>query len=155
MTAPIPPGHEGLIPHLVVNNAIEAMEFYRKAFGADEICRLPSPDGTKLMHAEMKINGNVFYLCDDFPEMCGGKSRNPLALGGTPINIHMYVEDCDAAIEKAANNGAVVAMPAADMFWGDRYGMVSDPYGHTWSFATHKKDMTPEEMAQAASKAFG
>ena len=155
MAAPIPPGHEGLIPHLVVNNANEAMEFCRKAFDAEEICRMPSADGTKLMHAEMKINGSVFYLCDDIPEFCGGKSRSPLALGGTPINIHQYAEDCDAAIAKAEDDGATVTMPAADMFWGDRYGMVSDPYGHTWAFSTHQKDMTPEETAEAGSKAFG
>ncbi len=155
MTAPIPEGHEGLIPHLVVDNAIEAMEFYRKAFGAEEICRMPTPDGKKIMHAEMSINGSPFYLCDDFPEYCEGKSRTPKALGGSAVNLHQYVEDCDAAMEKAANCGAIVTMPAMDAFWGDRYGKLQDPYGHEWSFATHKKDMTPEEMAEAASKAFG
>ncbi len=155
MTAPIPPGHDGLIPHLVVDNASAAMEFYKKAFGAEEICRMPMPDGSKLMHAEMKIGNNVFYLADDFPEFCEGKARSPKALGGTPLNIHQYVADCDAAIKKALDAGATLTMPATDMFWGDRFGKITDPFGHEWSLATHKQDLTPEQMAEAAKSAFG
>ena len=154
MTSPIPPGHEGIIPHLVVDNASEAIEFYKNAFNAEEICRMPTPDGSKLMHAEIKIGNTPVYLCDDFPEMCDGKQRTPKALGNTPVSIHQYVEDCDAAIAKAENAGATVTMQPADMFWGDRFGTVQDPYGHSWSFATHIKDMTPEEMTKAGEEMF-
>ena len=108
------------------------------------------------MHAELRIGGQTVYLCDDFPDMCeDGQSRNPKTLGTTSVTIHRYVGDCDAAIAQAQSAGASVAMPAADMFWGDRYGMVTDPFGHSWSFATHVKDLTPEEMATAAASAFG
>lgn len=145
---------KGLVPHLVVDGAAKALEFYAKAFGAEETCRMPSPDG-RLMHAEMTIGDQTIFLCDDFPEYCGGKSRTPTALGGSTVTIHRYVKDCDAAIAKAEKAGATVLMPAEDMFWGDRYGSVTDPFGHTWSFATHIKDMTPEEMAEAGKAAFG
>lgn len=145
---------KGLVPHLVVDGAAKALEFYAKAFGAEETCRMPSPDG-RLMHAEMTIGDQTIFLCDDFPEYCGGKSRTPTALGGSTVTIHRYVKDCDAAIAKAEKAGASVLMPAEDMFWGDRYGSVTDPFGHTWSFATHIKDMTPEEMAEAGKAAFG
>ena len=155
MTTPIPPGHEGLIPHLVVSNASDAIEFYKKAFGAEEICRMPSPDGGKLMHAEIMIGGHPVYLADDYPEMCGGKSRTPQALGASPVTIHQYVNDCDAAIKRAVEAGASLSMPATDMFWGDRYGKVTDPFGHEWSVATHIADPTPEEMAEAAKSMFG
>jgi uncharacterized glyoxalase superfamily protein PhnB len=155
MADPIPEGCEGLIPHLVVKGAGEAIEFYKKAFGAEELHRSPAPDGSRLMHAALAIGGRTLYLCDDFPEYCDGKERNPSALGGTPVTIHQYVRDTDAAIARAEKAGATVTMPAQDMFWGDRYGVVRDPYGHSWSFATHVKDVTPEEMEEAASRAFG
>jgi uncharacterized glyoxalase superfamily protein PhnB len=116
---------------------------------------MPAPDGKRLMHAEMKLGDQVVFLCDDFPEYCGGKSRTPSALGGSTVTIHRYTDDCDAAIAKAQKAGATVTMPPEDMFWGDRYGSVTDPFGHTWSFATHIKDMTPEEMEEAAKSAFG
>ena len=154
MTNPIPPGHEGLLPHLVIDGCAKAIDFYKAAFGAEEIRRSPSPDGQKLMHAEITIGGRPVYLADDFPEFCEGKKRSPGALGGTPITIHQYVEDCDAAISKAEKAGATVTMPAQDMFWGDRYGQVTDPFGHVWSFATHVKDVTPQEMQEAAKAAF-
>jgi uncharacterized glyoxalase superfamily protein PhnB len=154
MVKAVPDGCEGLIPHLVVDDAAGAIEFYKKAFGAEEIMRCATPDGKKLMHAEIKIGGKPIYLADDFPEFCGGKSRTPKSLGASSFNVHQYVSDCDAAIKRAADAGASVTMPAADMFWGDRYGTVQDPYGHTWAFATHIKDMTPEEMAEAAQAAF-
>lgn len=134
---PAPP--TGLVPHLVVSDAAKAMEFYRSAFGAVEILRVPTEDGKKLMHAEMRIGNATFYLCDDFPEYCAGKSRTPHALGGTPVTVHQYVPDCDAAIQRAADAGGAVAMPPQDMFWGDRYGQVNDPFGHNWSFATPLK----------------
>lgn len=154
MTEPIPPGHEGLIPHLVCDPCAEALEFYKKAFGAEEVNRMPAPDGRRIMHAAIRIGGCMAFLADDFPEYCEGKSQTPTALGGTPVTIHRYVEDVDAAIQRAEEAGATVKMPAQDMFWGDRYGVVTDPFGHTWSLATHKSDPTPEEMAKAAEAAF-
>ncbi len=154
MTAAIPPGHEGLIAHLVVDDAAGAIEFYKKAFGAEEIMRCPTPDGKKIMHAELTIGGRPIYLADDFPEYGGGQARTPKALGASPFNIHQFVDDCDAAIKRAEGAGATVTMPPADMFWGDRYGTVDDPYGHRWAFATHISDPTPEEMAAAAEAMF-
>ena len=152
---PIPPGHEGLIPHLVCDPCAKAMEFYKKAFGAEEITRMPAPDGKRIMHASMKIGGHCLYLADDFPEYCGGKSHSPKGLGGTPVTIHRYVENCDAAVKRAQDAGATVKMPPADMFWGDRYAVVVDPFGHTWSLATHLSDPTPAQMAKGAEAAFG
>ena len=124
-----------IIPHLVSTNATKAIEFYKAALGATEVMRMPAEDGKRLMHAEMKIGEQRFFLCDDFPEFCGGKSRTAESLGGSPIVLHMYVPDCDAAIKRAADAGAHVSMGATDMFWGDRYGQVKDPFGITWSFA--------------------
>lgn len=154
MTTPIPAGREGLIPHLVCDPCADAIEFYRKAFGAIEVGRMPAPDGTRIMHAAILIDGRPIFLVDDFPEYCGGKSLSPKALGGSPVTIHRYVVDCDAAIQRAQEAGATVTMPAEDMFWGDRYGVVTDPFGHTWAFATHISDPTPEEVAEAARAAF-
>jgi len=154
MATPIPSGHEGLIPHLVCDPCAEAIEFYRKAFGAEQVSRMAAPDGRRIMHAEIRIGGSLLFLADDFPEFCGGRSRSARALGGTPVTIHRYVEDCDAAIRRAADAGATVKMPAEDMFWGDRYGVVTDPFGHDWSLATHKSDLSPQEMARAAKAAF-
>jgi uncharacterized glyoxalase superfamily protein PhnB len=151
---PIPPGHEGLIAHLVCERCSEAIAFYKKAFGAEEVSRMPAPDGQRIMHAALRIGNSFLFLVDDFPEFCGGKSSTPKALTGTPVTIHHYVTDVDAAIKRAQEAGATVKMPAMDMFWGDRYGVVVDPYGHQWSFATHIKDLTPEEMQAAMKGAF-
>jgi uncharacterized glyoxalase superfamily protein PhnB len=153
MPKPIPDGHEGLIPHLTCSPAADALEFYKKAFGAEEVHRMPGPDG-RLMHAAMRIDGKFLFLADDFPEYCGGKEHNPNALGGTSVTIHRYVKDCDAVIDRAVTAGATVVMPASDMFWGDRYGLVKDPFGHNWAVATHIKDMTTEELVQAGKDAF-
>lgn len=149
----IPEGCEGIIVHLVVDSAAKALDFYTKAFGAEEIYRAPTPDGTKLMHAEMRVGQSVIYVADDFPEWTGS-SRTPKTLGGTPVNIHQYVADTDAAVARAAKAGAKVSMEPADMFWGDRYGKVTDPFGHEWTFATHIRDVTPEEMDAAAAEMF-
>ena len=146
--------HTGLIPHLVCSPGTDAIEFYKKAFGAEEISRVMSPDGKRLMHGEVRIGGQPLFLADDFPEYCGGKSQTATALGGTPVTIHRFVDDCDAAIAQAEKAGATVKMPAADMFWGDRYGVVTDPFGHCWSFGTHIKDLTPEEVVQGMNEAF-
>jgi PhnB protein len=151
---PIPPGHEGLIPHLVCDPCADAIEFYKKAFGAQELNRAPAPDGRRIMHAALRIGGGIIFLVDDFPEFSGGKASSPKALNGTPVTIHRYVEDCDAAIKRAADAGASVQMPPADMFWGDRYGVVTDPFGHSWSFATHVQDLTPAEMEAGMKEAF-
>src|SRR5262249_41071447 len=121
---PIPPGHENIIPHLVCERCSEAIEFYKKAFGAEEIHRMPAPDGKKLMHAAIRIGKSLVFLVDDFPEFNEGKSESAKALKGTPVMLHHYVDNCDAAIKRAQDAGATVAMPAQDMFWGDRYGMV-------------------------------
>jgi PhnB protein len=126
----------GLVPHLTVDNAAKAIEFYTQAFGATEVHRMPAEDGRRLMHAQMTIDGSTLYLCDDFPEYRGGKSSSAKALGGTPVVIHRYVPDVDAAVARAARAGATVTMPPTDMFWGDRYAQVADPFGLTWSLAT-------------------
>ncbi|MBX3438858.1 MAG: VOC family protein [Planctomycetaceae bacterium] len=154
MSTPIPPGRDGLIPHLVCSPCTDAIEFYKRAFNAEEVFRMLAPDGQRIMHAAILIAGRPVFLVDDFPEFCEGKSGTPRAFGGTPVTIHRYVEDVDAAIAQAEKAGATVRMPAADMFWGDRYGLIEDPCGHNWSFATHKSDLTPEEMSQAMRESF-
>lgn len=153
MTRPIPEGHEGLIPHLVCDPCAEAIEFYKKAFGAEETGRVTQPGTGKIMHTALRIDDRMLFLCDDFPEFCSdGKANSPKALGGSPVTIHRYVKDCDAAIERAVQAGATVRMPAEDMFWGDRYGVVTDPFGHEWSLATHVRDVDEEEMASAIAE---
>lgn len=149
---PIPAGKENLIPHLVCSPCADAIEFYKKAFGAQEISRAPGPDG-RLMHAEIRIGKSVIFLVDDFPEYCEGKASSPQSLGGTPVSMHLYVENCDAWVDRAVKAGATVKMPVMDMFWGDRYGVIVDPFGHMWAFATHQKDMTPAEMQEAMKAA--
>lgn len=148
---PVPPGMHTLTPHLTCAGAADAITFYQKAFGAVELGRMPSPDG-KLMHAMLKLGDSHLMLVDEFPQW-GGTS--PARLGGTPVTIHMYVADADAAFQQALDAGATVKMPLADMFWGDRYGMLVDPFGHQWSIATHIKDMSAAEMAAAAKAAMG
>jgi PhnB protein len=143
---PIPEGMHTLTPHIIVAGAAEAIEFYKKAFNAVEQVRLPGPGG-KLMHASLKIGDSTLMLVDEMPE-CGG-AIGPKALKGTPVTIHLYVDDVDAAIAQAEKAGAKVTMPAADMFWGDRYGQIEDPFGHRWSIATHKVDLSLEEMQAA------
>jgi len=150
---PIPAGHENLIPHLVCTPASEAISFYKKAFGAEEIQRIPAPDGRRIMHAAIRIGKSFVFLVDDFPEFCGGKASSPTALKGTPVTIHHYVENCDAAIKRAQDAGATVSMPAADMFWGDRYGVLSDKWGNRWAVATHKEDVSSEEMKKRSEEA--
>ncbi|MDY0977490.1 VOC family protein [Massilia sp. CFBP9012] len=145
---PIPEGYRTVTPHLVCEQASEAIAFYKKAFGAVEIARLPGPDG-KIMHAELRIGDSPIMLAQDFPEF---GSLGPLALKGTPVVIHLYVEDADAVWAKALDAGAKPVMPLSDMFWGDRYGQVVDPFGHRWSIATHKQDLTPEQIMEGMNK---
>jgi PhnB protein len=136
----------GLIPHLVVKGGAKAIDFYKAALGAVEVSRTPNEDG-RLMHAALQIGGSYLFLCDDFPEYCGGVSRAPNGL--SPVTLHLCVPNCDTAIAKASAAGAKVTMPAADMFWGDRYGQIVDPFGHSWSFST---PLTPEQKAAAEKK---
>ncbi|EKS67668.1 MULTISPECIES: VOC family protein [Caballeronia] len=145
---PIPEGMRSLTPHLVCAGAAEAIEFYKRAFNAIELGRMPGPDG-KLMHAMVKIGDSMLMLVDEFPQF---GSVGPKALNGSPVTIHLYVEDADATVKQAESAGAKVTMPVADMFWGDRYGRLEDPFGHQWSVATHTRDMTPEEMKQAMAQ---
>lgn len=146
----IPAGFHTLTPHLVVKGASKAIEFYKKAFGAEELGRLPAPDGN-VMHADLKIGDSHLFLVEEMPAM---DSRGPQLIGGTPVTIHMYVKDVDTAFEKAVAAGAEVRMPLQDMFWGDRYGVLTDPFGHSWSLATHQEDLSPAEVAKRAEAAF-
>lgn len=142
---PIPEGYRTLTPHIVVRGAADAIAFYKKAFGAEELFSMPGPDG-KIMHAEVKVGDSILMLAEEFPDW---GSNGPLAIGGTPVTLHLYVEDCDAAFNRAVEAGATVKMAPNDAFWGDRYAQVTDPFGHSWSVATHVKDVTPEEMGAA------
>lgn len=150
-TQRIPEGFHTLTPHLVVRDAAEAIAFYKRAFNAEEFSRMPGPDGCSIMHADLRIGSSHVFLCDEFPEM-GAKS--PQTLGGTPVTLHMYVEDVDTIFRQAVAAGAQVVMPLRDQFWGDRYGVLSDPYGHAWSIASHVEDLSPEQMQKRAAAAF-
>src|SRR5436190_22833080 len=141
-TRAVPEGHHTVTPHLVLDNAVEAIEWYKKALGAEEMGRAMGPDG-KVMHAELRIGDSRIMLND---AMMGGKG--PKALGGSPASLWLYVDDCDALFNRAVAAGAQVKMPIGDQFWGDRCGTVADPHGYNWSIATHKEDLTPEEMQQ-------
>ena len=142
---PIPDGMRTVTPHLVCAGAAEAIEFYKTAFGAVETGRIPGPNG-KLIHAAIRIGNSAVMLVDEFPDF---GSVGPKALKGTPVVIHLYVEDADAFAARAAAAGAKITMPVADMFWGDRYGQLEDPFGHRWSIGTHVRDVAPDEMRQA------
>jgi PhnB protein len=145
---PIPDGMHSVTPHLVCAGAAEAIEFYKAAFSAVELARLPGPEG-KLMHAMVKIGDSVVMLVDEMRQ-CG--ALGPTSLKGSPVTLHLYVANVDQALAQAVAAGGRLTMPAADMFWGDRYGRIEDPFGHQWSLATHQRDVTPEEMQQAMSQ---
>ena len=148
---PIPEGMHSLTPHLVCAGAAEAIDFYKRAFNAVEQARLPGADG-KLMHAAVKIGDSTLMLVDENPQW---GSLGPKALKGSPVTIHLYVPDVDATVAKAVAAGAKVTMPVADMFWGDRYGQLEDPFGHRWSVATHTRDLTSEEIREGMAKMSG
>jgi PhnB protein len=148
---PIPEEYRGATPYLSVKDAASAIEFYKKAFGAREVMRMPQPDG-KIGHAEVRIGDAPIMLADEFPEM---NFRSPQSLGGTPVNIVVYVNDVDALVGQAVDAGAKLSKPVADQFYGDRVGMLEDPFGHSWSFATHIEDVTPEEMKKRAAAQHG
>lgn len=147
-TASIPEGYHTITPHLVCEGAANAIAFYQQAFGAVEIGRLATPDG-RIAHAELRIGDSRLMLADAFPEM---GSRGPLALGGSATVMHLYVPDADAAWDQAIAAGASAVMPLADMFWGDRYGQLADPFGHKWSVATRLREVTPAEMQEAMAQ---
>ena len=150
--SPIPEGFHTITPSLIVNDAGSALEFYKSALGAVEIMRLPTPDGSKIVHSSMKVGNSVFFVTDELPGM---SQRSATSLGGTAVSLNLYVEDADAAFGRAVQAGATVLLPVAEMFWGDRFGMICDPYGHVWSFATHVKQPTLEEVMEASKAAFG
>lgn len=145
---PIPDGMHTVTPHLVCAGAADAIEFYKKAFNATEVGRIAGPQG-KLIHAMIRIGDSAVMLVDEFPDWC---SLGPKSLKGSPVTIHLYVEDVDAFVKRAVAAGARITMPIDDMFWGDRYGKLEDPFGHHWSVAAHIRDVSPEEMRQAAQK---
>jgi PhnB protein len=148
---PIPEGFHTITPHLVVKGASQAIEFYKKAFGAQELGRMPGPDGKSIMHAHLKIGDSHLFLNDEFPQM---GCRGPEIGTRSPVAMHLYVEDVDSAFTTALAAGAQSIMAPEDMFWGDRYGKLVDPFGHEWSLATHKLELTPEEIRQGAQTAF-
>lgn len=150
-TRTIPEHFHTITPSVVVKGAAQAIEFYKKALGAQELMRMPNPDG-KIMHAELKIGDSVIFVSDEIPNM--GLTKSPQTLGGCTGALHLYVDDVDASFQRAVDAGAKSAMPVADMFWGDRYGTITDPFGHVWGLATHKEDVSPAEMEERAQKFF-
>jgi PhnB protein len=148
---PVPDNMHTITPHLVCADAVAAIKFYEKAFGATDAGQMLAPNG-KLIHGMVRIGDSVVMLAEETPEW---GSVGPLTLKGSPVTLHMYVENADAAFERAVAAGATPVMPVADMFWGDRYGVLKDPFGHRWSIAHHVRDMSPEEMQAAATKACG
>jgi PhnB protein len=148
--SPIPSGYHTVTPYLTVNDGTGALEFYKRAFGAREVMRMPAPNG-KLGHAEMRIGDSIVMLSDEFPGMSTTKA--PSSLGGTTGSLMVYLPNVDAAFHKAVDAGCKSLMPPTDMFWGDRYGKLEDPYGIQWGLLTHKENVPPKEMAERAKAA--
>ena len=148
-TKSIPDGYHNVTPYLIVDDAAAAIEFYKKAFGATELMRMPKPNG-KIGHAEIRIGDSPVMLADEASEM---GARSPRTIGGSPVSILLYVDDVDTTFTKAVNGGAKVQRPVADQFYGDRTGGVEDPFGHVWYIATHVEDVSPEEMKKRAAAA--
>jgi uncharacterized glyoxalase superfamily protein PhnB len=148
--SPIPKAFHAVTPGLAIRDAAQAIEFYKKAFGAKEKGRMPGPDG-KLMHADVMIGDSHIMMGEENVTM---GNPSPLSLNGTPVSLYVYVKDADKVFNQAVKEGATVAMPMMDQFWGDRAGMVTDPYGHKWWLATHKRDLSPKEMKKAAEEFF-
>ena len=147
----IPSGFHTITPTIFVRGAAQAIEFYKQAFGAEEISRHTTPDGSKVVHGELKVGDSHLFICDEFPEW---GAQSPETLNGNSGAFYLYVENSDESFNRAVNAGATIIRPAEDTFWGDRVGVISDPYGHTWNFSTHVRDVTPEEMAAASEKFF-
>jgi PhnB protein len=149
--SPIPAGSHNLVPYLVVRDADRAIDFYKKAFGAQEVLRSAGPDGKTIVHASLRIGDSMLFLTQENLEW---GSKSPLSVGGTGSSIYFFTEDVDTVFQRAVDNGAVAKMPVSDAFWGDRWGTLTDPFGHVWQIATHKWDMTPEEMKEGQEKMF-
>jgi PhnB protein len=147
---PIPEGYHTVTPYLAVDDAAEAIEYYKKAFGAKERVRMEAPND-KIGHAELEIGDSLVMLSDPFPQQA--TTSTPKELGGTSTSVFLYVEDVDAVVKRAVEAGATITMEVADQFWGDRFGSVQDPFGHCWSIATHVEDVPPEEIAERAKNA--
>jgi PhnB protein len=143
----IPDGYEGATPYLIIKGAAGALEFYKSAFGATELMRVPAPGGT-VGHAEIKIGKAIIMLADEFPEM---NCKSPQVLGGSPVSMMLYVQDVDAFVDKAVSAGAKLVRPVKNQFYGDRSGSLEDPFGHQWHIATHVEDVSPDEMAKRAA----
>jgi PhnB protein len=141
---PVPDGFYTVTPYLVVRGAAKALDFYAKAFGAEERLRMPGPDGA-VMHGEFKIGNSIIMIGEENPQM---GALSPQAIGGTAVSLMLYVADVDAVFARATKAGCTAQMPPTDMFWGDRYGKLKDPFGHDWAIATHKEDVAPQEMAK-------
>ena len=146
---PVPEGYHTITPHLIVRDAARAIEFYKQAFGAKDRGVMKGPDG-KVMHAELQIGDSIVMLADEMPEF---GSRSPQTIGGSPTGLHIYTDNVDAAFDRAVKAGAQVEMPVMEQFWGDRYGKLKDPFGHSWSVATHVKDLSAEEMKRGMDEA--
>jgi PhnB protein len=149
MVKPIPEGYSSVTPYLVFDDAAAAIDFYEKAFGAKERMRMEAPGG-KIGHAEIEIGDSLVMLADAFPQ---STTRPPSELGGTTAGVFLYVDDVDAVTQRAIDAGATVTMEVADQFWGDRFGSITDPFGHSWSIATHVEDVPPDQMAERAREA--
>jgi PhnB protein len=150
MAKPIPDGYHTITPNLTVSDGGKAIEFYKKALGAQENGRFMGPDGKTVMHAELKIGNSIVMLGSEHPPQC----LSPKSRGGTSVSLYLYFENADAAFDRAVQAGCTVKMPMTDQFWGDRFGQVEDPFGHQWSFATHKQDLTKEQIAENAREFF-
>ena len=149
MTKPIPDGYHAITPYLIVSGGAKALEFYGRAFGAIERERMQDPSG-KIRHAEIRIGDSCVMLADEHPEI---GALGPATIGGSPVSIHLYVEDVDAVVSRAVAAGARLTRPVADQFYGDRVGGITDPFGHRWFIATHKEDLTPDEIHRRAAEA--
>ena len=148
---PIPEGYHTATPYLTIRNAAQALDFYKLAFGATEVMRMTSPDG-RVGHAEIRIGDSAIMLSDEFPDM---DARSPQMIGGSPVMIHLYVEDADALVKRAVDAGATLQRPVEDQFYGDRAGKLADPFGHVWWIATHVEDVPPQEIEKRAAAMFG
>ena len=148
---PIPDGYNTVSTYLIVKNAKEATEFYRKAFNAEPGVSMPGPDGQGTMHAEIHIGNSAIMMSDENPQW---HTKSPLTLGGVSASLHIYVDDADKQFNQAVEAGCEVLVPVHDAFWGDRYAKVKDPFGHEWGIATHKEDIPPEEMGKRAQEFF-
>jgi PhnB protein len=146
---PVPEGYHTVTPYLAVEDASKAIDYYKKAFGAKERVRMDAPDG-KIGHAELEIGDSIVMLSDPFPQ---ASTKPPKELGGTSASVFLYVDDVDSVVQDAIDAGATITMPVENQFWGDRFGTVTDPFGHLWSVATHVEDVPPEEMAERAKAA--